>query len=204
MTKVLRDVKLDVEPEKVLKRLMKRGFGQESSRNKLEQKVLSLLQQLPVLIDPTIIYQDCIVTGVSESSTELGSGIIFKSKFLAKYMSNSDKATVYIVTIGNALETEIQACEGVESLRSLILDAIGSESAETLADKFSEFTKQRAKTEGARSITLRCSPGYGDWGLEAQETLFEILKPEMIGVSLTESHIMIPEKTTSGVIGWIY
>ena len=36
--------------------------------------------------------------------------------------------------------------------------------------------------------------------LNAHEPVFEILKPEIIGVSLTENMEMVPEQTTSAII----
>jgi cobalamin-dependent methionine synthase I len=57
---------------------------------------------------------------------------------------------------------------------------------------------------GNKSIYRRLSPGYGDWPIADQEKIFAVLDPDKnIGVKLTDSHIMIPEKSTSGIMGII-
>ena len=48
----------------------------------------------------------------------------------------------------------------------------------------------------------RDSPGYGDFPLEAQREILVILDtPRKIGVSLTDSLLMVPSKSVSAVIG---
>jgi hypothetical protein len=47
---------------------------------------------------------------------------------------------------------------------------------------------------------LRYSPGYCGWHISGQRKLFDFLKPETIGISLRESHLMEPLKSVSGVV----
>ena len=49
--------------------------------------------------------------------------------------------------------------------------------------------------------TLRYSPGYCDWDTEQQKEVFQAIDAGSIGVVLTESCFMIPQKSISGVIG---
>ena len=59
-----------------------------------------------------------------------------------------------------------------------------------------------ARTGGradAASRILRYSPGYCGWNLTGQRALFTALGPEEIGIHLTESCLMEPVKSISGV-----
>ena len=48
----------------------------------------------------------------------------------------------------------------------------------------------------------RFSPGYGDLPIEIQKDFFRVLEPNRkIGVSLTESMMMIPSKSVTAIIG---
>ena len=54
---------------------------------------------------------------------------------------------------------------------------------------------------GAAALGLktscRASPGYGDWDVKEQKYLFELVPAERIGVTLTESSMMVPRKSVS-------
>lgn len=45
------------------------------------------------------------------------------------------------------------------------------------------------------------SPGYGGWEVSQQEIIFRSIPTDNIGVSLTEGHMMLPQKSLSWVIG---
>ena len=65
-------------------------------------------------------------------------------------------------------------------------------------------TESRIQAELApgESLVTRYSPGYGDWPLDAQRELLALLDtPRAIGVSLTDSLLMVPSKSVSAVIG---
>jgi cobalamin-dependent methionine synthase I len=48
---------------------------------------------------------------------------------------------------------------------------------------------------------MRFSPGYCDWPVEEQRILDGILDFSKIGVRLTDSYMMAPKKSVSGVVG---
>jgi cobalamin-dependent methionine synthase I len=47
----------------------------------------------------------------------------------------------------------------------------------------------------------RYSPGYGDWDISEQAKLFRLVPGDAIGVHLSETHQMTPEKSVSAMIG---
>ncbi len=82
-------------------------------------------------------------------------------------------------------------------MRSLILDAFGSEAVEEVAVQSDAFLAEKA-----RKMFLwpskRFSPGYKKWRLEEQQFIFDILPAQDIGVRLLEeSWMMIPRKSVS-------
>jgi hypothetical protein len=105
-----------------------------------------------------------------------------------------------ICTIGVALEDEsADSGRRGESLRALLLDAIGSEAVESVVDQ----TADRIRTAAGRlglDAGKRFSPGYGKWPLEEQRLLFSIVDGSVIGVRLNEACIMVPRKSVSFAI----
>ena len=62
-----------------------------------------------------------------------------------------------------------------------------------------EISKELAPGE---SLVSRYSPGYGDFPLAAQRTLLGLLDASrQVGVSLTDSLLMVPSKSVSAIIG---
>jgi len=48
---------------------------------------------------------------------------------------------------------------------------------------------------------MRFSPGYGDLSLENQKLFFKALELEKMGMKLTESLMMFPEKSVTAIAG---
>ena len=60
----------------------------------------------------------------------------------------------------------------------------------------------RLELEPGETLVSRFSPGYGDLPLGYQRTLLAILDtPRKIGVSLTDTLLMVPSKSVSAVVG---
>ncbi|MHB8579979.1 MAG: vitamin B12 dependent-methionine synthase activation domain-containing protein [Ignavibacteriaceae bacterium] len=50
-------------------------------------------------------------------------------------------------------------------------------------------------------ITNRYSPGYCNWNVSEQHLFFSLLPQNFCGITLTESSLMLPVKSISGIIG---
>jgi hypothetical protein len=84
-----------------------------------------------------------------------------------------------------------------------MLDGAASEGAE-LAAQVLEQEYIRYLVSGDTPIrgmsALQFSPGYCGWHISGQRKLFEFLQPAEIGLELTDSYLMRPLKSVSGVI----
>ncbi|MCA9261569.1 MAG: hypothetical protein KDA61_20270, partial [Planctomycetales bacterium] len=87
-----------------------------------------------------------------------------------------------------------------EGLPALICDAIGAERAEAAeAAVLQELSPQMARLR--LSCTLPYSPGYCGMALTEQRKLFGLFGDQSAGVSLSETCLMRPLKSISGLIG---
>lgn len=48
---------------------------------------------------------------------------------------------------------------------------------------------------------MRYSPGYGDLDLEIQPKLLKLLDGEQIGITTNSSHLLLPQKSITALIG---
>ena len=49
--------------------------------------------------------------------------------------------------------------------------------------------------------TNRYSPGYCGWNVSEQKNIFQLIPEKFCGIELTDSCVMVPMKSVSGIIG---
>ena len=85
--------------------------------------------------------------------------------------------------------------------RAMALQAAAAAMIEAWCDAVNARLAEEVRGEGLR-LRARFSPGYGDFPLAAQPGLFRLLGVQKrIGITLTDSLLMIPTKSVTAVIG---
>ena len=124
-------------------------------------------------------------------------GIRFRSRVLRKNLEEVGRVFAYVVTIGPELEEK--ASRSTDLLENYSLNALGN-----LALRKARIHLQDSvgSMYGLGSLSFMSPGSLADWPIEEQRPLFSILKGEEagIGVRLTESFLMIPRKSVSGIL----
>jgi len=122
-------------------------------------------------------------------------------RIITTRLRNTTSLAVFAATIGPGVETESRRlmAEG-DDLTGFIYDTIASAYTEAAAE-WVEHTISRAAAADNEKITNRYSPGYCNWRVAEQHALFSLLPPGFLGIALTESALMLPVKSVSGIIG---
>ena len=176
----IKSFKIEVEEKRIL-----RLIGYKSKSKEIKEPIKRIIEEekkkLYYLLHPASIYSIIYYAETNKHP-------IFK---------DAEKVALCICTIGPELEEEIkELMKKNEMTRALILDALGSEAADEVA-----IQSDRILAEKARKMNLwpskRFSPGYGKWDIREQRFIFQMLPAKEIGVSLTESFMMIPRKSIS-------
>ncbi len=111
------------------------------------------------------------------------------------------EAVLLAVTLGAGMEQAIRQREVKDIGEAFILDACASVAAENVCDGFEESMREELAKEGLY-LTSRFSPGYGDFPIECQRYLCEVLNTSRrIGLTVTESSILVPRKSVTAVMG---
>lgn len=123
------------------------------------------------------------------------------SRDLAKNLEGCGEAVVFGATVGRTIDRLVLR-EGVTSpAKALLLDALGTERAEALADTFCRDLAERYAKEG-KLLRPRFSPGYGDLPLATQKDVFTLLNlPKSIDLTLNDSLLMTPKKSVTAFVG---
>jgi hypothetical protein len=109
---------------------------------------------------------------------------------------------LYAATVGEPVCAEIRGMFAAgDPAVGYLLDAAAS----AAADRLSELCAARWRERLAASVSpaarvLPYSPGYCGWPTRGQRGLFAVLRPEEIGIALSESCLMAPLKSVSGLL----
>ena len=115
-------------------------------------------------------------------------------------IDHTGPTVIGVCTIGGALERRVdRLLDDGETARAMVLDAIGSAAVEALANQCNHIVCRYA-AGCKRGVGPRRSPGYGRWKIEEQRLIFELLRPEQIGVTLTAGCMMVPRKSISFLV----
>lgn len=136
-----------------------------------------------------------------ESGSEL-TRFSFSDRFLrklkARHAGKEFTIALQVVTIGGKVAEECGRLAKAGKIRDqFLLHGLAAELTEALAD----FGHQELSGSMPHEKISRYSPGYPVWpDLSEQEKVFSLLRPERIGITLTETFQMVPEYSTSAVI----
>lgn len=122
-------------------------------------------------------------------------------KIVTGKIKKAEKAAVFVCTIGPAMEGwSRELLKNGDGVLSYIVDTVASVITESATDVLHDHISREMKIKDLK-ITNRYSPGYCDWVVSEQNKLFSMLPEKFCGITLTESAIMIPMKSVSGIIG---
>ncbi|MBQ7693431.1 MAG: vitamin B12 dependent methionine synthase, activation domain protein [Oscillospiraceae bacterium] len=115
------------------------------------------------------------------------------------FLTGCAQAVLFAATLGLEAECLIRRTQLRNMADAVLLDAAGSAAIEAVCDA---FCADLAAELAPWHLTGRFSPGYGDYPLEEQKAVFRLLDvTRRIGVNLTESGLMIPQKSVTALIG---
>ena len=189
---------LKIDKDEVLRYLYHKNQPLEKN---LDVLVDTLIKETTDIARPRFIYNIFTLeknSGILLRNTEL----TLKGKDIARHLEKSEKCAVLCATLGSEIEMKINYYSKTELLKSVISDACASTLIEALCDYAEALIKTEAEKNGF-FITSRYSPGYGDFEISVQKDLLNLIEaPKKIGVTVTDSFIMLPRKSVSAVIGF--
>jgi hypothetical protein len=157
-----------------------------------------LIDQAREVARPKALYAEAFVEGRGDDTIRID-GITFTSRMLRRKLDMVERVFPYVATCGHELDGVALPAGDVlvqfwwDAIKAEILSAARAHLLAHLTDRF------------RLGLTVRMSPGSGDtdvWPIEQQPLLFALLGgvTPFIGVALTESCLMIPNKTVSGLL----
>jgi hypothetical protein len=160
-----------------------------------EHRLQSLISAAHSVMTAKAVYKVSYIDAKAEDSVIIG-GVLFKSKVLRKHLDKVERVFPYVVTIGKEVE-DLEKTSG-DALEKYYLDLIGNAAVVKARDHLKSRLANRYGLGGLSYL----GPGQlKDWPLEEQSPLFSLLGDveSAVGVTLSESLLMIPRKSLSGI-----
>lgn len=157
----------------------------------------ALVQKVRKRGKPKVVYKESFIRSKDEKTVTIDN-VTFTSRTLRKNLEKMERVFPYVATCGREVD-EIRFPEG-ELLKVFWLDTI----KETLLDFASQYLDGHLIHKYMLAKISSMSPGSGDtiiWPIEQQKELFSLFGnvEDLIGVRLTDSCLMIPIKSVSGI-----
>lgn len=122
-------------------------------------------------------------------------------KAVCSELKGADRLVFYVCTAGKTIsEKSASLLRGNDPVLGYVYDVLGSIITEAAGDRMQSFLKSETGINGEQ-LTNRYNPGYCQWPVSDQHKLFSFFHKNICGVSLTDSSLMHPVKSISGVIG---
>ena len=193
--RVLTALPLAIDPAEVL-----RFQGYKKSVDTPDPEVRALFDQALALgrslMDPRAVVRWLPVQRQSADTIEAGDATLAIPD-VGRLWGPVEWIAAAVCTIGDALERRAaQLWDARELPLAAMLDSVGSEAVETLAEYVNDLLCQEAIPLGL-PVTNRVSPGYGSWDVAQQRVLFGVCPGAAIGVNLNEACFMTPVKSIS-------
>lgn len=136
-----------------------------------------------------------------KQSIEIQGQVFLPSKTVTTQLKTSTKVALFVCTAGAKItERANKLASENEPLMAYIFDVLGSIVVEKAIGKIQAALLKEVQKDGL-GISDRYSPGYCEWSVGEQQLLFSLLPKDFCGIKLSESSLMHPIKSVSGIIG---
>lgn len=177
------------------------GYGLKD-RTELDDEVRKMVYQIVPEFQKILCPQGVYVFYPLEITDEklIFTGNQLKSSQLSRFFSECSAICLFAATIGPQADLQIRKMQKIAPVKAVIMQAAGAMFIEKYCDALCSQIEKEAAEDGFKTKN-RFSPGYGDVPLENQKMFFRLLDCKKIGLTLTDSLMMAPEKSVTAFVG---
>lgn len=122
-----------------------------------------------------------------------------QSRDLDYHLRHCQEGVLYAVTLGAEADRLLRRWGAQNMAKAAVGQAVCAAWLDALC---ADYCAGLDVPEGVY-LTPPFSPGYGDWGLEAQRQVLSLLDaPRRLGLSITAGGMLVPEKSVTALVGF--
>ncbi|MCI1991423.1 MAG: Vitamin B12 dependent methionine synthase activation subunit [Oscillospiraceae bacterium] len=187
---------MKIREEEVLRYL---GCGGRPADERLRRTVASCVEALRKACTPRSVAR-VFPAGFPAGGVRIGN-LFFPGSGLRNHIRGCDKAVLFAATLGARADILLLQASKTDMSRAAVLQAAAAAMTESYCDEQDAKIAAEAAKEGLY-LRPRYSPGYGDFSIAHQRDILTTLDcPRRIGLSMTESCMLVPTKSVTAVIG---
>ena len=124
-----------------------------------------------------------------------------RSRSLLRNLQGCSEVILFAATIGEGADLLARKYGRINVAKAVVMQAAAAAMIEAFCDEENEKLRAEAAEKGLY-LRPRFSPGYGDFSLNHQRDFARVLEMQKtVGITLTESLLMLPSKSVTAVIG---
>ncbi|MBN2853800.1 MAG: vitamin B12 dependent methionine synthase [Clostridia bacterium] len=159
-------------------------------------KINEMCEQAVKIAKPKAIYKVCFISHREETSTTIDD-ISFDSTLMSRNFKDINRVFPFIATCGREIYNWANTITDVfeRYWADYIMESILRNAIRDLYDEIRE-------KHGVSKISSMNPGSLSGWPINQQQTLFSLLEQpdKKVGVELTETFLMIPQKSVSGIL----
>ncbi len=202
---VLNNIHFSIEEKSVLRELrIPRNIEtlRDINEKHISRDIKNAIDLAYTLIRGAACYRTFRIEAIADPRVRIAeSDSVFIGENMIRLLKNCDYSTLLVCTIGEAIVRKIEEISVNSIADAYYLERVAALMADYVAEQAGSVIETEIRKNGYEP-TFRYAAGYGDWGLAAQSEIMRLTEADKIGVSVTESFIMVPRFSVSAVIGW--
>ena len=176
-----------------------RYLGADKADEEMRRAVEQAAKELTEKLVPRFVYKVFSVEHTESGAFLPEAGLALPGKMAKSMLQCCGQAALLCCTLGAEFDRLLRMTQARDMAKASILNACGSAYAEAGCN---EAEKEIDSRYPNLYLTDRFSPGYGDLPLSIQPSFITALDADRrLGVTVTDSLLMLPAKTVTAVIG---
>jgi hypothetical protein len=187
---------MKLDESEILRYLGYRGKQPDAA---LHELVLSCAEELKRVATPRSVFRLFPVT-FGEDGVQLGN-LTVEGQDLRQHIRGCKEAVLFAATLGIQTDILLERYSHIDMSKAAVLQTASAAMIESYCDEVEKKISEQAAGRGF-FLRPRYSPGYGDFPIRLQKDILNTLDcPKRIGLSMTESFMLVPTKSVTAVIG---
>ncbi len=199
--KIIKNIPIRIADEEVYRYLGDKKDSRYTGQIEIQNIIREEIEIAYPLLENRGIYRFIPIDSTSEEGviiTEQGY-LFLVNKRVIRFFQNARFLLVAIATIGPKIEQVVQErFNKNQYLKAIVMDAVGTVAVKTVGQWLNHYLERKINQRGFK-LSRYFEPGSGDWDIEEQKKIFDILRPEKIGVNLNSCYMMQPVKSLSWI-----
>ena len=172
------------------------GYLGSAIPKKLEAEIARCEEEILCTARPRVLWR---LFGLLPDGSLEGTTFTPQGRDVPDLLKDCSRVILMAATLGSEAELLLRRSQIRDMSEAVILDAAASAAIENVCDNLCEDLAGRFAPD---YLTDRFSPGYGDFPFSQQREFFNVLDiTRQIGVSLSDSGLMLPQKSVTALIG---